>query len=74
MNNYVVVSRLGTSHLLQVDEVKANYRSIVGFWKWWFWFLADPESYLFSLISGGRKPISKKRIGELPQKCSVRVM
>ena len=63
-----------SSHLLQVDEAKANYRSIVGFWKWWFWFLTDPESKLFTLISGGRKPISKKRIGELPQKCSLHVM
>ena len=48
---------------MQVDEVKGDYRSIVGWWRWWVW--PDPESYVFSQISRGKKPSSRLRIGEL---------
>ena len=51
-----------TCHLLQVDLYKHNYRSTIGWWKWLFW--ADPHSYLFSEISKGRKPMSR-RVSEL---------
>ena len=55
------------AHVLQVDEVKCDYISIVGWWRWWIW--PDPESYVFSRISCGEKPSSRQRIGELTMQC-----
>ena len=59
---HVVVNRLVSSHLLQVDDAKADYKRTVGWWRWWVW--PDPESYIFSKISRGEKPKSRQRIGE----------
>ena len=62
-----VLQSVALAHGLQVDEVKCDYRSIVGWWRWWFW--PDKESYVFSRISRGEKPMSEQRIGELTMQC-----
>ena len=47
---------------MQVDSCKQKYRKTVG---WWRWLLgSDRESYLFSEISKGSKPRSR-RVSEL---------